>query len=204
MSITEYNGAAIVAMVGKECVAIAADTRLGAQAQTISCDFEKVFQMGPKLYCGLPGLATDVLTVSDKLRFRINLYKLREEREIEPKTLVSLISSMLYEKRFGPYFVEPIIAGLDKNNVPYVATTDLIGCISEPEDFAVGGTSSEQLYGMCESLWRPDMEPDELFETCSQALLNAFDRDALAGWGGVVHIIEKDKVTTRRLKARMD
>jgi len=52
-----------VAMVGKECVAIAADTRLGIQAQTISTDFEKVFQMGPKLFCGLPGLATDVLTV---------------------------------------------------------------------------------------------------------------------------------------------
>ncbi len=25
------------------------------------------------------------------------------------------------------------------------------------EDFVVGGTCSEQLYGMCESLWRPDM-----------------------------------------------
>lgn len=100
--------------------------------------------------------------------------------------------------------MEPIVAGLDKNNVPYVASTDLIGCPNEPEDFAVGGTSSEQLYGMCESLWRPDMEPDELFETISQALLNAFDRDALAGWGGVVHVIEKDKITTRRLKARMD
>lgn len=36
---------------------------------------------------------------ADKLRFRLNLYKLREEREIEPKTFVSLISSMLYEKR---------------------------------------------------------------------------------------------------------
>lgn len=55
-----------MAMVGKECVAIAADTRLGAQAQTISCDFDKVFQMGPKLFCGLPGLATDVLTVYER------------------------------------------------------------------------------------------------------------------------------------------
>ena len=100
--------------------------------------------------------------------------------------------------------MEPIVAGLDANNVPYVASTDLIGCPMEPEDFAVGGTSSEQLYGMCESLWKPDMEPEELFECISQALLNAFDRDALAGWGGIVHLIEKDKVTTRRLKARMD
>lgn len=31
--------------------------------------------------------------------------------------------------------------------------------------------------------------PDELFETTSQALLNAVDRDALSGWGAVVHLM---------------
>lgn len=37
-----YNGSAIVAMAGKDCVAIAADTRLGIQQQTVSCDMKKV------------------------------------------------------------------------------------------------------------------------------------------------------------------
>ena len=32
-------------------------------------------------------------------------------------------------------------------------------------------------------------EPDDLFETISQALLNAVDRDAISGWGAVVHIM---------------
>ena len=32
-------------------------------------------------------------------------------------------------------------------------------------------------------------EPDDLFETVSQALLNAVDRDAISGWGAVVHIM---------------
>ena len=57
---------------------------------------------------------------------------------------------------------------------------------------------------MCETLWFEDMNPDQLFEGVAQALMNACDRDASAGWGGIVHIIEKDKVTTRTLKARMD
>ena len=47
-------------------------------------------------------------------------------------------------------------------------------------------------------------EPDQLFETISQALLNAVDRDALSGWGAHVYIIEKDKVTKRLLKGRQD
>ncbi len=57
---------------------------------------------------------------------------------------------------------------------------------------------------MCESVWREDMDPDQLFECISQALLNAVDRDASAGWGAVVHVIEPHQVTTRKLKARMD
>lgn len=62
-SILAYNGAAIIAMKGKNCVAIAADRRFGIQAQTINMEFDKVFEMGPHLYIGLPGLATDVQTM---------------------------------------------------------------------------------------------------------------------------------------------
>lgn len=47
-------------------------------------------------------------------------------------------------------------------------------------------------------------EPEDLFETISQALLAAVDRDALSGWGAQVWIIEKDKVTQRLLKGRQD
>ena len=47
-------------------------------------------------------------------------------------------------------------------------------------------------------------EAEDLFETISQALLSAVDRDALAGWGAHVYIVEKDKVTKRLLKGRQD
>lgn len=32
-------------------------------------------------------------------------------------------------------------------------------------------------------------EPDDLFETISQAMLNAVDRDAVSGMGVVVHVM---------------
>ncbi|XP_060086102.1 proteasome subunit beta type-3-like [Ylistrum balloti] len=205
MSILEYNGAAIIAMKGKNCVAIAADRRFGIQAQTVSTNFQKMFEMGPRLFIGLPGLATDVQTVAQKLQFRVNLYELRENRRIKPKTFMSMVSNLLYERRFGPYFVEPVIAGLDpKTDEPYIASMDLIGCPMVTEEFVVSGTCSEQMYGMCESLWKPDMGPDDLLDTISQALQSAVDRDAVSGWGCLVHIIEKDKVTTTELKGRMD
>ena len=34
------------------------------------------------------------------------------------------------DNRFGPYFVEPVIAGLEEDGSPFIASTDLIGCIN--------------------------------------------------------------------------
>jgi len=48
------------------------------------------------------------------------------------------------------------------------------------------------------------MKSDELFEVLSQCLLAAVDRDALSGWGAVVHIITPEGVLTRHLKCRQD
>ena len=138
---------------------------------------------------------------SNKLKYQLNLYQLRENRQIKPKAFMHMVSNLLYSRRyiitsmtsyvclyvlyypyvhvyvtlskmhpyyliclhvhgcrFGYYFVEPVIVGLDqKTNDPYIATMDLIGCPMETTDFVVAGTCSEQLYGMCESLWKPDL-----------------------------------------------
>ena len=52
--------------------------------------------------------------------------------------------------------------------------------------------------------YRKDLEPEDLFEVISQSLLSSVDRDAMSGWGAVVHIVTADKIVTRRLQARMD
>ncbi|PLW10224.1 hypothetical protein PCANC_06602 [Puccinia coronata f. sp. avenae] len=200
----ELNGGSVVAMVGKECVAIACDLRLGNQALTVACNFEKVFQVTDKMFIGLPGLATDTVTLKEIFRHRVNMYKMKEERVIEPQTMAHLVSSTLYQKRFGPYFVEPVVAGLDSKNEPFIAATDLIGCINFAKDFVVAGTASSKLFGMAEALWEPNLAAEDLFETISQTLLNAVDRDAYSGWGAVVWVIKADKVTKTVLMSRMD
>jgi hypothetical protein len=42
---------------------------------------------------------------------------------------------------------------------------------------------------MLEALYEPDLGPEELFETMSQAFLNAVDRDAISGWGVVSYVM---------------
>ncbi|KDO80554.1 hypothetical protein CISIN_1g028737mg [Citrus sinensis] len=127
MSITEYNGSALVAMVGKNCFAIASDRRLGVQLQTIATDFQRISKIHDRLFIGLSGLATDSQTLYQRLVFRHKLYQLREERDMKPETFASLVSALLYEKRFGPYFCQPVIAGLSDEDKPFICTMDSIG-----------------------------------------------------------------------------
>jgi len=208
MSILEYNGSGVVAMAGKNCVAIASDMRFGVQQQTLADNMHKIFRMTDKCYIGMAGLITDVQSLEQKFNFRLKLYELREERQIKASTFANLVSNTLYEKRFGPWFVEPVVCGLEdkdgKKDVPFLCAMDLIGAPVYTDDFVVSGTCSEQLYGVCEAMYRKDMEPEDLFETVSQCLLAAVDRDCLAGWGAIVHIITPEGVTSRQLKSRKD
>ena len=52
------------------------------------------------------------------------------------------------------------MAGLNADGSPYICAMDLIGAPVVTTDFVVAGTSSENLYGMCEGLFRPDLPPE--------------------------------------------
>lgn len=49
------------------------------------------------------------------------------------------------------------MAGLKEGNKPFISAFDLIGAPVMTDDFVVGGTCTNNLYGMCESLYRPNM-----------------------------------------------
>jgi len=58
--------------------------------------------------------------------------------------------------------------------------------------------------GPCETYWKPDLNPEELFEVTAQTLLAGINRDSLAGWGAYVYIMTPTEVTVRSIKTRQD
>lgn len=62
-SIMAYNGASVIAMSGKGCVAMCTDLRFGIKNQTVGFDFPKVFQLSSHCLVGLPGLISDTQTL---------------------------------------------------------------------------------------------------------------------------------------------
>lgn len=200
-----YNGGTILAMAGDQCVCIASDLRFGEQMVTVATNIKKVHKLGEKVYIGLGGFHSDAKTVLDEIIFRKNLYELRENRKIKPEVVATMVSNLLYHHRFGGYFTEPLIAGLDPvTNTPYICAMDTIGCIAAPKDFVAVGTGAEYLLGVCEGFWKEGMNSEELFEAAAQSMLSAMERDAASGWGVIIYTITKDKVNIKTLKARLD
>ena len=85
-----------------------------------------------------------------------------------------MVFNLIY--RFGPYFISPVIAGLDKISdteyKPVIVTYDSIGYREHSDVFEVAGTGHELLLGICETFYKPDLEPEQLFETISNCLLS--------------------------------
>jgi 20S proteasome subunit beta 3 len=59
----QYNGNSMLAMSGKNCVAIASDTRLSTQLMTIDTNFQRIFKVNDLTLMGISGLATDCQTL---------------------------------------------------------------------------------------------------------------------------------------------
>ena len=102
----------------------------------------------------------------------------------------------------------PVIAGLDKvgpnEYKPVICTYDSIGYREHNGQFEVAGTGGELLYGVCETFYKENMEPEELFDVISNSLLSAIDRDSLSGWGARVYILTPTDLIVRELKTRQD
>ena len=189
-------------MIGKNCVAMAADTRLGIGFQCINNDFQKVFVMQDDIMLGLAGLATDIQTFHAKMEYKLRMYRLRENRPMKARTFASLVGTTLYEHRFGPYFLMPIVVGL-QDGKPVIVSFDSIGTQADTEFFAVSGTAGDNFTTLCEAYYKKDLKPEELEDTIANTLVSGNDRDILSGMGGKVYLMTEDKITVKCLKTKL-
>ena len=70
------------------------------------------------------------------------------------------------------------------------------------ERFQCAGTGSEELVGICEAYYRPDMEQEDLAFKLHQIITSAADRDSRSGWGAIVYIVNKDGIKTHFIKTK--
>ena len=107
----------------------------------------------------------------------------------------TLISHTLYGRRQSPFYVEPIVAGLElfqqepAKYVPYLCALDVIGAKSLSKSFVCSGAASKSMYGTAEAMWSPDLPPQDLARVCGKAFISALERDCLSGYGAIVYLM---------------
>eukprot|EP00934_Nitzschia_sp_Nitz4_P005538 Nitzschia sp. Nitz4//scaffold10_size219509//23010//23813//NITZ4_001398-RA/size219509-processed-gene-0.213-mRNA-1//1//CDS//3329532830//5528//frame0 len=218
------NGGSILAMAGKNCVALAVDKRFGSGSQMVNIAPRHVWIPQPNLMVAFCGLDGDVQTLSQTLEAEVQA-KLRRGLGLEilpyggakiedddvptslalsPKSMASLTSHVLYSKR-GRLFTMPLVVGLDpQTRKPFLCGMDSIGAQSLSRSFVCAGAASKSLYGTAEAMWKPNLEPQELAEACGKAFQSALERDCFSGYGAIVYLLSKDGIIEYDLASRID
>ncbi|KAI5181893.1 20S proteasome subunit beta 3 [Nematocida sp. AWRm80] len=203
-NIDTYYGGSVLAMKGKGCILLGSDKRMGNNAVTIHNNISRMYVMTPRIVVSMCGFLPDGQIIAKILRKHINMFKLNQGREIEPNELCSLLSYILYGKRFSPYYADPIVIGFDRNGEGHIYSMDMIGCVSTSETYLASGTARQNIVGMAEVLFEENLEQEDLFTTGMQTLLNSVDRDALSGWGAEAIILTPTGRIHREVSGRQD
>lgn len=134
------NGGTVVAIAGKDYAIIASETRLATGYQIYTRDQPKLFQITPKTILGSTGCWCDALTFAKVIESKVRNYLYEHNRVISTPAAAQLMSIQLYYKRFFPYYVSNIVAGLDEEGRGVIYSYDPVGHY-EKHTYRAGGSS---------------------------------------------------------------
>lgn len=193
------HGTTTIALRFKGGIAAAADKRASMGTFVASKKADKLHELNDFTVATIAGMVSDAQYLVNLTRANLNLYELGRGYSPSTKMAGNLLASIMYEqyRSYFPYWVQMIVAGLDKDG-PHVYTLDMAGGISD-EDFASTGSGSPVAYGVLESQWKEDLTEEEGLKIAILALATAISRDAATGDGMDVVIVNKKGV--KRLTA---
>jgi 20S proteasome subunit beta 3 len=190
-----WHGGAILAMSGRNCVALAVDHRFGQGPVLIQTRPRPVLTISNHCLLACTGLSGHVQALHHILLARLSkriTVSTTKSKTVSPNAAISLLSHLLYQQytSFGqPFAVEPIVVALNPHTQePVLCSMDSIGALSRATHVVAAGPSST-LLGVAEDLWRPQLEPQELVQVVARAFVSALERDCLSGYGATIYLM---------------
>lgn len=206
------NGGSVIALAGDDFSIIAADTRLSTGFSIYTREQQKLFPLSSDTVLGCSGCWCDTLTLTRILSARMQMYKHEHSKDMSTPAAAQMLSTMLYYKRFFPYYVGNILAGLDEDGKGCVYSYDPIGNC-EKSTFRAGGSAGALLQPLLDNqVGYENQEGVELVPlTQKRALgivkdvfISAAERDIYTGDGICIKIITKDGMTDASFDLRKD
>lgn len=143
------NGGSTLAIAGADFAIMAGDTRLTSGYSIHTRYSPKVFKIGgttgdqhdATLLLSVVGFAADGTALRERLDAACKMYRYRHGKPMSVNAAAKRLSTMLYAKRFFPYYVYAILAGLDEDGKGAVYSYDPVGSY-EREMCRAGGAAA--------------------------------------------------------------
>jgi len=208
----DENGGSVVAIGGPGFAVIASDTRLTTGYSIYTRDQPKLTVLGQRTVLGCTGCWCDALALTRLIEARIKLYKHEHQKEITTNASAQMLATMLYNKRFFPYYVSNILAGLDSNGNGIVYSYDPVGHM-EGCTFQAGGSAGALLQPFLDNqighhnMQLKPTDPltiEKTIRIIKDAFTSAAERDIKIGDGVIIKIITQDGTREERYPLRGD
>ncbi|CAD5125084.1 DgyrCDS13325 [Dimorphilus gyrociliatus] len=207
-----FNGGTILAVAGEDFAVIAADTRLSEGFAIHTRDYPKTYQLTDKTVLACAGFHGDVLTMTKVMDWRLKMYEHDHHKKMSSSAIAAMLSTMLYYKRFFPYYVYNIIGGLDENGKGCVYSYDPVGSY-EREVFRAAGSAGAILQPLLDNqigfknqtgVTHVPLSLNKALELVKDVFISAAERDIYTGDSLIINVVTKDGVKVDRFPLRRD
>eukprot|EP00767_Chilomastix_cuspidata_P001090 gnl/Chilomastix_cuspidata/1331.p4 GENE.gnl/Chilomastix_cuspidata/1331~~gnl/Chilomastix_cuspidata/1331.p4 ORF type:complete len:226 (-),score=105.06 gnl/Chilomastix_cuspidata/1331:916-1593(-) len=178
-------GTTITGLCFKGGVLLACDTRTSAGSYIANRVSKKFRMITDRIYALKSGSAADTEFILDLTKRHVTQLQMSlGDGEVTVRNVANILHRIVYLNR-EHLSCGLIVGGVDSTG-PHVFSIIMGGaCLELP--WAIGGSGSTYIYGLCDHLFRPDMDEDEARAFLQNAVSRAMYRDGSSG--GVVRMI---------------
>lgn len=187
------TGTTIMGMVCTDGVVIASERRATMGTLIAHKATKKLYKIDEHLALATAGLVGDLQVLSRYLSAEVNLYRLKRGVRIPVKSAATLMSNILNQRKFAPYYVQLVLGGFDAQG-GHVFSLDAAGG-AIPDKYTAGGSGSPYVFGVLEDLYRDDLTANEGVDIAIRAVTAAMGRDSASGNGIDIAIINEKEFT---------
>ncbi len=185
------KGTTTLGLVCKDGVVMATEKRATMGNMIAHKDTKKLFQIGDNLCLTIAGLVADGQILARYLSSEVELYQLKREKEMSVEASTTLISNILLNRRWMPYWVGLLLGGVDSEGGSVYSIDAAGGAISD--NYVSTGSGSPFVYGVLEDHYKKDMSIEEGIDLAVLCLMVSSSRDSASGDGiKVAYVTKKD------------
>lgn len=144
------NGGSTLGITGNDFAILAGDTRSTAGYNINTRYAPKVFRIGgddetgagAHIALSVVGFAADGQALKERLDAIVKMYRYQHGKKMSVKACAQRLSTILYQKRFFPYYVTAILGGLDEDGKGALYSYDPVGSYEREQCRAAGAAAS--------------------------------------------------------------